>query len=169
MSASWLVYSSKLVLFIYLSVCLLEINSSLLEISSRWLGICLVEQAGLELASDWECPHTQFKTGVIKHYWEVSTDLTERCAYCYSLPATGGTVPQKRTVANSPLTSTLLPITSNGTMSLIIGQQESKIRDLGRKTWQTDKSLISRNCGLHWPQELKLTANPSASIAHVLG
>lgn len=156
--------------FIYLFVCLfigdkLQFIRDKLQMAwnlpcrTGWPGTCLWLRVPPHPVQNW-CDKA-----LLRGFYR----LTERCAYCYSLPATGGTVPQKRTVANSPLTSTLLPMTSNGTMSLIIGQQESKIRDLGRKTWQTDKSLISRNCGLHWPQELKLTANPPASIAHVLG
>lgn len=62
--------------FIYLFVCLF-IGDKLQFIRDKlqmaW-NLPSVEQAGLELASDWECPHTQFKPGVIKHYWEVSID-----------------------------------------------------------------------------------------------
>lgn len=38
----------------------------------------------------------------------------------YKLPVTGGTTPEKRTVACSPLTSTLRPMTSNVKVSFII-------------------------------------------------
>lgn len=64
------------------------------------------------------------KLEVTKYYWEAYTEKSTKHIYIhtqkYKLPVTGGTTPEKRTVACSPLTSTLRPMTSNVKVSFII-------------------------------------------------
>ena len=64
---------------------------------------------------------------ILKLVLQTSTETPNRNNYKinthtqnHKLPATGGTMPEKRTVACSPLTSTLLPITSDVKVLFII-------------------------------------------------